>query len=110
MKIGIRGTCSAAMLALALGVPLAHAGVGTISFVGAIVVPTCGISENASAVSATGDNGCGAVPGGQSTPVSLYRQEVVPVATAAIAQDRLLAYLAGYAGTDDARLVTRTYE
>jgi hypothetical protein len=113
MKAWIRRTWLGCAVALALGAPVAHAsGGGTITFVGAIVAPTCSFDGGEQATPQAMNNGCGCgtAPVDQSTHTSIYRQEVVPLEDALSTQDRLLSYFAGYAGTTDTRLTTRTYE
>jgi len=96
--------------ALALGAPLAYAGgSGTITFVGAIVVPTCNVADAGEASPDRKLHRCGADAGEASPPASSYRQDVRLLESAA-ADDRLLAYFSGYASGSDTRIVTRTYE
>lgn len=110
MKGWIRRTCAGCVVALALGVPLAHASSsGTITFVGAIVAPTCSIGEIQATPGQTA-GGCGEATGGQAAHLSMYRQDVVSLESTLSSQDRLLNYFADYAGTADTRLLTRTYE
>jgi hypothetical protein len=98
-------------VALALGAPVAYASSGgIITFVGAIVAPTCSFGEGAQAAPRATNDGCGTAPIDQSVHTSLYRQDVVSLEDAWTAQDRLLSYFAGYAGANDTRLMTRTYE
>ncbi len=94
------------VVALALGVPLAHADGGRITFVGSIVTPTCGFGGDASFADLGG--GCG--PAASSVPhASLYRQDVVALETINDG-DKLLSYFSGYADASTAQLVTRNYE
>ncbi len=109
MKGWIRRTCVGCVVALALGVPLAHAEGGTITFVGAIVAPTCGM-DHAQAGLGRSTGGCGVEPTGQVPYASMYRQDVVSLESALASQDRLLNYYAGYAGTADMQLTIRTYD
>lgn len=113
MKGWIRWTwmgCIAA--ALALGAPLAHADAsGTITFVGAIVVPTCNAGGAAAKASATGAyQRCATAPASPSSPVSSYRQDVASLESGVESNDRLLTYFAGYASARDTQILTRTYE
>lgn len=97
-------------IALALGAAPAHAEGGRITFVGAIVAPTCHVAGLPDVAPGSSHGGCGAAPGHASAPVAQYRQEVVPLEHAAGTQDRLLVYFAGYASMAKAQVVTRTYE
>jgi hypothetical protein len=110
MKGWIRKTWMGCVVAVSLAVPVAHAaGTGTITFVGAIVVPTCTMTETAGAFPDRGYQRC-AVPAGQaSMPTSSYRQDVASLESEAN-HDRLLAYFAGYASNEHTQIVTRTYE
>jgi hypothetical protein len=98
------------MVAMALGVPLAHASTsGTITFVGAIVAPTCSVGS-APVTPGHTSGGCGVGRDGQPAHTTMYRQEVVSLESALGSQDRLLNYYAGYAGTTDTTLAIRVYE
>ena len=110
MKGWIRKTWVSCVVAASLGVPLAHAaGTGTITFVGAIVVPTCNAADVAGVFPQRGYQHC-AMPAGQaSLPTSSYRQDVASLESEA-SHDRLLAYFAGYASSEQTQIVTRTYE
>ena len=111
MKGCIRRTWLGCLVALALGVPVAHASAaGTITFVGAIVTPTCSFGGTMGALPGRANGGCGVASENSSAHTSIYRQDVVPLEGALNSQDRLLNYFAGYAGTADTRFVTRTYE
>ncbi len=111
MKGCSRRTWLGCAVALALGASVAHAGTGgTITFVGAIVAPTCSFGGAMEAASGSANGGCGVAPEHPSAPTSMYRQDVVPLEGALNSQDRLLNYFAGYAGTANARFMTRTYE
>ncbi|WP_144240728.1 hypothetical protein [Dyella japonica] len=110
MKGWIRRTCVVCAVAWALGTPLAHAGgSGTITFVGAIVVPTCSVADTDGTTPDRGRHRCPAVSGEASPPASSYRQDVTLLESVA-GSDRLLAYFSGYAAGGDTRIVTRTYE
>jgi hypothetical protein len=111
MKGWIRWTWTGCcVVALALGGPLAHASSsGTITFVGSIVAPTCGMSGVPMAPGRT-TGGCGIGPDGQPAHTTMYRQEVVSLESALSSQDRLLNYYAGYAATAQTTLAIRTYE
>ncbi|GAB2803043.1 hypothetical protein [Dyella kyungheensis] len=111
MKGWIRKTWVSCVVAASLGVPLAHAaGTGTITFVGAIVVPTCNTADVAGVFPQRGYQHC-AMPAGQaSLPTSSYRQDVASLESEAVNHDRLLAYFAGYASSEQTQIVTRTYE
>jgi hypothetical protein len=112
MKGWIRRTCKVCVVAWALGAPLAYASTsGTITFVGAIVVPTCNVGDAAAIASAAGGyQRCAAPAATPSAPVSSYRQDVVSLETAMEHPDRLLGYFAGYASARDTQILTRTYE
>lgn len=107
MKGWIRKTWMVCAVAMALGAPLAHADGGTITFVGAVVSPTCSFDAGASSGAATG--GCGAATVAQ-LPTSVYRQQIDTLEAALHASDRLMTYFAGYAGTADTRMMTRVYD
>jgi hypothetical protein len=110
MKGWIRRTCVGCVVALPLGATCAHASAsGTISFVGAILTPTCGVGGSMGTVPGSSNGGCGVAPDHSSLPTSSYRQDVVSLESAIATQDRLLIYFAGYAGTVDTQLMTRTY-
>ncbi|ULU25637.1 hypothetical protein [Dyella terrae] len=110
MKGWTRKTWIGCVVALALGAPLAHAGGGgTITFVGAVVVPTCSVSDTGEASPDRQLHRCAVGSAEASLPASSYRQEVGLLEPAA-GNDRLLAYFSGYATDDNARIVTRTYE
>lgn len=110
MKGWIRRTCVGCVVALALGGPLAHASSsGTITFVGAVVAPTCSMDTTRAAPGRT-FGGCGVEPDGQAAHDSMYRQDVVSLESVLSSQDRLLNYYAGYAGTAGTQLTIRTYE
>lgn len=111
MKGWIRRTWLGCVVGLALAVPVARAGTGgTITFVGAIVAPTCSFGGAMAASSGSANGSCGVAQENPSAPTSMYRQDVVPLEGALNSQDRLLNYFAGYAGTADTRFMTRTYE
>lgn len=109
MKGWIRGTWTGCVVALALGVPLAHADGGTIRFVGAVVTPTCSFAHDSSGMEAS-HGACGVTPSSASLPSSQYRQQVVALEEAFSTEERLLGYFAHYAGTEDTRLMTRVYD
>jgi hypothetical protein len=110
MKGWIGKTWMGCMVAVALGVPAVHASTsGTITFVGAIVAPTCSMGDAQAAPGRT-TGGCGIGPNGQPAHTSLYRQEVVSLESALDSNDRLLNYYAGYAGTSDTKLTIRSYD
>jgi hypothetical protein len=110
MKGWTRWTWMGCVVAMSLGVPLAHASTsGTITFVGAIVAPTCSM-ESVQAGPGRSTGGCGIGPDGQPAHTVMYRQDVVSLESALSTQDRLLSYYAGYAGTTDTKLTVRTYE
>ncbi|MBE1159380.1 hypothetical protein [Dyella acidiphila] len=92
---------------------------GTISFVGAIVEPTCGVAVQSTELNAMVDASVAAqhscvAAGGQSTDVqSIYAQSVVRLSDTE--QDKVLNYFSGYvrSGSPTASapvLVTQTYE
>jgi hypothetical protein len=111
MKGWIRRTCVGCVVALALGATSVHASAGgTITFVGAIVMPTCSAGGSMGVSPGSSSGGCGVVPDHSSLPTSSYRQDVVPLERAVVTQDRLLVYFASYAGTADTQMMTRTYE
>jgi type 1 fimbria pilin len=109
MKGWIRRTWMGCAVALALGAPLAHADGGTITFVGAIVAPTCTTVDVEASSPAVSRGGCGVAASEAAAHTSVYRQQLITLESAAT-DDRLLAYFAGYAGHDDTRLLTRTYD
>lgn len=110
MKGRIRKTWMGCVVALALGVPAVHASTsGTITFVGAIVAPTCSASDMSAAPGRT-TGGCGIGPNGQPAHTSMYRQDVVTLESALDSHDRLLDYYAGYAGLADTKLTIRSYD
>lgn len=95
---------------MSLGMPVAHAaGSGTITFVGAIVVPTCSMTEAVGAFPERGYQRCAGPAGQASMPTSSYRQDVASLESEAN-HDRLLGYFAGYASNQQTQIVTRTYE
>ncbi len=105
---------SAGVCAVLLGVPNVHAASGRISFSGAVVESTCAVNVPRLAAAAQGPAAaaqrltCGqtAVDAGRS-----YTRSVVNVDATLVADDRLLAYVAG--GTMSAqsvRMVVHTYE
>ncbi|WP_109125297.1 type 1 fimbrial protein [Dyella sp. C11] len=105
MKGWNRKTWMGCVVALALGVPLAHAEGGTIMFSGAVVTPTCSFG--------TGDVNTGGECGASASASShaqLYRQDSVALENALNTHDRLLNYFAGYAHENGQQLLTRTYE
>lgn len=108
MKGWIRKTWMGCVIAVSLGVPVAHADGGTITFVGAIVAPTCGGTSEGSTDAARG--GCGAALAHVASRSSMYRQSTVSLEDAMQARDRLLTYFATYADAGGAHLVMRTYE
>lgn len=112
MKGWIRWTWMGCVAALALGVPLAHASAsGTITIVGAIVVPTCNAGDAAAMASPAGVyRRCATAPGPASAPASSYRQDIASLESAVEAHDRLLDYFSGYASAQDTQILTRTYE
>lgn len=97
-------------VALALGVPVAHAQGGTITFVGAIAAPTCGAMAASEASPQALRGGCGAPLANVASRSSVYRQSTASLEDAMQASDRLLAYFGTYADANQAQLVTRTYE
>ena len=98
------------VVAMSLGVPVAHADGGTIRFVGAIVAPTCG-GTTESAVPNAPRGGCGAALANVASRSSMYRQTTVSLEDAMQQErDRLLSYFATYADASDTHLVMRTYE
>jgi hypothetical protein len=109
MKGWIRKTWMVCAAALALGAPLAYADGGTITFVGAIVTPTCTTADVEASSPAVSRGGCGATVGEATAHSSVYRQQLVTLESTAT-NDRLLAYFVGYAGHDDTRLLTRIYD
>lgn len=111
MKRWIRKTWTGCIVAVALAVPVAHAtNSGTITFVGAIVVPTCNIAGSVGVFPDRGYQHCAVPPGQASMPTSSYRQELVSLESEAATHDRLLGYFAGYASNEQAQIVKRTYE
>lgn len=112
MKGWIRKTGMGCVVALALGVPAAYAGgSGTITFVGAVVVPTCNAGDAAAKAPAAGAyQRCATAPVSPSSPVSSYRQDVASLESGVESNDRLLTYFAGYASARDTQILTRTYE
>ncbi|RAO76634.1 hypothetical protein [Dyella jiangningensis] len=110
MKGWIRWTWIGCVVALALGVPVAHAQGGTITFVGAIAAPTCGAMAVSEAAPNALRGGCGAPLASVASRSSVYRQSTVSLEDATQAHDRLLMYFATYADAGEAHLVTRTYE
>ena len=109
MKGWIRRTCVVCAVALGLGASLAHADGGTITFVGAIVAPTCTTADVEASTPKASRGGCGEAAGHAATHTSVYRQELVALEGDTV-DNRLLAYFAGYAGREDTRLLTRTYD
>ena len=117
----VGGAWMALALALVAAFSVAEAGNGRISFSGAVVEPTCTVTEHQLAVSlaaqaanahATQRLVCGrtATDAGR-----FYARTVVDLDADAVANSRLLDYFAGYAnaGAADgkgAKLVVRTYE
>ncbi len=105
---------SAGVCAVLLGVPNVHAASGRISFSGAVVESTCAVNASRLAAAAHGPATpaqrltCGqtAADAGRS-----YTRSVVNVDAALVADDRLLAYVAGgTASAQTVRMVTHTYE
>jgi type 1 fimbria pilin len=109
MKGWIRKTWLGCAVALALGVPLAHAEGGVITFVGAIVAPTCTTADVGASTPGVSRGGCGEIAGQVAAHTSVYRQQLVTLEGSAV-DNRLLSYFAGYTAGTDARLLTRTYE
>jgi hypothetical protein len=110
MKGWIRKTWVSCVIAASLAAPVTHASTsGTITFVGAIVAPTCSM-ESVHVGSGHTIGGCGIGPDGQPAHTVMYRQDVVSLESALSTQDRLLSYYAGYAGITDTKLTVRTYE
>lgn len=106
MKIWIRKILLGCVVTLTLGAPCAYADGGTITFSGAIVVPT---SAPDSAAMSSGH----AVVSLTSAPS--YTLSVEPLEASALSSDRLIVYFAGYvraSGNQDIpmQLVTQAYE
>ncbi|WP_266183683.1 hypothetical protein [Dyella humicola] len=117
MKGWIRRTWLVCVVAMALGAPAAYASGGTITFVGAILAPTCLADAGDVSSMAPGGSGrrsCDGSGSGTSDSAS-YVVKVSTVAASGIADDRVLRYFSSYAraaGEDDAavKLVTQTFE
>lgn len=102
------------------GTPSAQATDGQITFSGAVVEPTCSVSD-ARVITAAQQTVPGSISnrfacGTTDTPADAgrtYALTEVSLEAATIGNDRVLAYFAGYlnaAGVTDAKLVTRTYD
>jgi hypothetical protein len=108
MKGWIRRTCVGCVVAVSLGAPVARAGGGAITFIGAIVAPTCGAAPEGLLDAAQG--GCGPALTNVASRPSMYRQSAVSLEDAMQESDHLLTYFATYANVSEAQLVMRTYE
>lgn len=107
-------------LAMIVGSTSVRADGGSISFSGAVVEPTCSISDTRMDVASTRSNASGPSQrfacGSADTAADagrVYALTEVKLDAAAIGNDRVLAYFADYlgdAGLADARLVTQTFE
>jgi len=126
MKGWIRKGWLGCVIAVSLGVPVAHADGGTITFSGAVVAPTCGTgsasieaisSPQRAAVSSRQPVRCGeaspAADGGAFSSTS-YRLTVEPLESSSLGSDRLISYFSGYVKASQAdvrmNLVTQAYE
>jgi type 1 fimbria pilin len=107
-------------LAMIVGSSSVRADGGSISFSGAVVEPTCSISDARIDVAPThsdpnatpGRFACGSADTAADAGRA-YSLTEVSLDAAAIADDRVLAYFAGYlsaAGIAEPKLVTQTYE
>ena len=106
MKSWIRKTLLGCVVASAPGVPSAYADGGTITFSGAIVVPT---SAPDSAAMSSGHAGV------SLTSAPSYTLSVEPLEASTLSSDRLIVYFAGYvraSGKEGSpmQLVTQAYE
>jgi len=109
------------ILATIFGTSTARAASGRIAFSGAVVAPTCSVSDTRINLTASPQPGLGTSPhrfacGSADTVADAgrtYALTEVSLDTAAIGNDRVLAYFAGYlsaTGVADAKLVTQTFE
>lgn len=117
MKGWIRRTRVGCVVALALGAPWAHAATGTITFVGAILAPTCSADAGFLVGMVPGSSGRYSCEGPASTSrdAAPFVVKITTVAASGIADDRALSYFSGYAraaGENDAavKLVTQTFD
>ncbi|MGO4504327.1 MULTISPECIES: hypothetical protein [unclassified Dyella] len=126
MKGWIRKTWMGCVVAVSLGVPVAHADGGTITFSGAVVAPTCAASSESMTAMLPAQQAatsrrrleCGGdgLPGTASHAFpSSYTLTVEPLESSSLSADRLIGYFSGYvkaSGHADARmnLVTQAYD
>ncbi|WP_445145576.1 hypothetical protein [Dyella sp. Tek66A03] len=122
MKGWIRRTWLVCVVALAQGVPAAYASGGTITFVGAIMAPTCSTTDariegvaNASASHASNSRFVCEDRNTTFDPAQSFTLNVTTIQASGMADDRVLSYFAGYAkaaGSDEAavKLVTQTFQ
>lgn len=106
-------------LAMIVGSSSVRADGGTLSFSGAVVEPTCSVSDSR-VIAASARPNPNATPqrfacGSADTAVEAGRAYALTEVSldAATANDRLLAYFAGYlsaAGSAEAKVVTQTFE
>jgi hypothetical protein len=113
MKGWIRRTWLGCAVALALGVPVAHADGGSIMFSGAILEPTCSVgTQRISAAEANGLQHYNCTEQSGATPdqgAQSYALSVTALRGTALASDRLIGYFANYLNAEP-QLVTQTYE
>lgn len=121
MKGWTRKTWIGCVVALALGVPLAHADGGTITFSGAVVTPTCSVGGSDSAPATANMSrtrfGCsGAADASFSAKApQAYTVSVESLESSSLGADRLVSYFSGYVhasvpGDVHMQLVTQAYE
>ena len=110
MKGWIRWTLLGCVLVSTLGGLWAHAEGGVITFVGAIVEPTCSVGGPLDFSLDRARGYCSVSPEHPTTPASIYRQNTASLESELGRQDRLLIYFAGYADASQTQVITRTYE
>ncbi|MDG2539550.1 hypothetical protein P5Y53_17865 [Dyella jiangningensis] len=111
MKGWIRKTWMGCVVALALGVPVAHADGGRIVFSGAIMEPTCTVgAQRIDEVQTRGARQYRCTERADATPGQAAQSYALSVTRgSALQSDQLIGYFAHYLNADP-KLVTQTYD